>query len=72
MADDADIAHELETRLRDAAIASARKSDGADSPDCVICGDEIPLARREAVGNGHCFDCAQSLEAIRIRQRRAF
>ena len=32
------------------------------NPECVECGDQIPMARRKAYGNGLCVECAELKE----------
>ena len=35
---------------------------GLGPAECSRCGDEIPIARRQAYGNGLCIDCAEMAE----------
>lgn len=69
-----DEASVLEARLRDAALAAARRIysvAAARQPaiDCVICGGAIPPARRVLVpGVQTCVDCQTAQEA---RDRQA-
>ncbi|WP_312268301.1 TraR/DksA family transcriptional regulator [Pseudescherichia sp.] len=65
-----DQASELETLLREQAIAAHRIDHSAVSAThCSVCDEAIPLARREAMpGCRTCADCQQIIE-IKNKQR---
>lgn len=69
-ADNLDVAAEYTQESTDAAVAEQvaafRKASARPSrPDCIECGADIPLLRREAVpGVRLCIDC-QKVEEIR-------
>ena len=65
MADIVDKAQELIDRQLGASIEKARKAlaDGEETFNCLLCGDEIGQARREAMPNTKlCISCASDLE----------
>ncbi len=61
-----DKASQLEEAHRKAAIEAVRYkvgNDDASQKECVICGAEIPLARRKAMkGCKTCIDCQKETE----------
>jgi phage/conjugal plasmid C-4 type zinc finger TraR family protein len=70
MADDIDLAQELDEAIRQGALA-ARRSEPAylDLPfprDCMDCGEDIPANRHAAMPNAlFCRDCQAHLERRR-------
>lgn len=63
-----DQANELADREREAILASRPRPTGRARVACVDCGDEIPLARRQAVaGVTRCAEC-QHYEEQRLRR----
>lgn len=66
MADQFDLAQELDARYRAQAIEDqARRSlkDGPSRKICLECGESIPQKRREASpGCTHCISCASLIE----------
>ena len=69
MADDIDRAAERTAELLDDALAAhrrrvAKQSAVAEGDECRDCGDEIPLARRQAMpDSGRCVHCQAKSEA---------
>ena len=71
MADQFDLAQELDARYRAQAIEDqARRSavGGITRSHCIDCGDEIPEARRRA--RPGCIRCIQCAEMFEARERR--
>lgn len=66
--DDADIAAELAEREWDLALRSRREAEKRRVAMnaglmCMLCGEEIPEARRKRLQNCcTCFDCQEALE----------
>ncbi|QXN68029.1 DksA-like zinc finger domain containing protein [Microcystis phage Mwe-Yong1] len=52
---------------RDAGVARARAAlRGPGAPSCVVCGDQIPAARRQALpATDRCVHCAERRERRR-------
>ncbi|MDH5524459.1 MAG: TraR/DksA family transcriptional regulator [Desulfobulbaceae bacterium] len=67
--DQFDQAQDLEERYRKQALEAHKKQAGKPGPGsevCVECGDEIPIARREAVpGCELCIECQREIERPR-------
>jgi len=65
MADDAGLAndrHEIEMAAR---LSTLYKFDKPSRPDCIQCGEDIPLKRQQLGSVTHCTDCANILERRR-------
>jgi len=63
--DQFDRATELEEQHREIALASAKRNHpaGQSYSHCEDCGDEIPVARRQAVPGCHrCIHCQEDRE----------
>lgn len=70
MADEIDIAHEREQTAIDEILAKRVQYAGESAPDCEVCGEPIPEARREGVpGVRTCVMCQSEREhkAKRLR-----
>lgn len=67
MADEADIASEIEQLHREAAFAAwIRPFEGESLEQCEDCGGEIPEARRQAIpGVTRCVECQTISEGRR-------
>jgi len=64
MADEGDIASEIEQRHREAALARHQPATGPSLEECEECGGEIPEARRKAIaGVTRCVFCQSTQEA---------
>ena len=64
MPDEIDVAQERELLHREASLgASLLRPPQTPSPDCRVCGGEIPEDRRAAVPNCNtCIDCQIKIE----------
>ncbi|WP_201556250.1 TraR/DksA C4-type zinc finger protein [Psychrobacter sp. 72-O-c] len=62
MADDIDRANDVAQETIDRIIAKAPKFDAPSLPECLECGEDIPIQRQAFGGRNLCVDCQTVLE----------
>lgn len=64
-----DIANKISEDSLNIILSNRVRFDSPSEPECVDCGNDIPIMRRKLGGVKRCVDCQSSIEGVQRHYR---